>query len=92
MGEALFLTLSLTGIIFFFLTWINNNIARQVISFLFLIVFTSTLGIYSNAINKITPKYRINDKVLLPNNTWGNVDSVAYKIEGVWYNQKLLKD
>lgn len=92
MGESLFLTLSLTGIIFFFLTWINNNITRQVISFLILIVFITTLGIYSNAINKITPKYRINDKVLLPNNTWGNVDSVAYKIEGVWYNQKVLKD
>jgi hypothetical protein len=39
-----------------------------------------------------TPKYRINDKVQLPDNTWGNIDSVAYKIEGVWYNQKLLKD
>lgn len=60
-----------------------------------MIVLILLLAYYANSINYINnpnkPKYYINDKVMLPDSTYGKIDSVAYKIEGNWYNQKVLK-
>jgi hypothetical protein len=79
-------------IIVFFLGFIEEGVPRRVLTGVISLIYIMGFGLYLDTNIDKTPKYQINDKVLLPNNTWGNVDSVAYKIEGVWYNQKLLKD
>lgn len=92
MGMGLFLVVIIMMTVLVLLTFITYNSLRQGLTILLLIIFMVSLSIYDNTIKKVLPKYKINDKVQLPDNTWGNIDSVAYKIEGVWYNQKVLKD
>ena len=92
MGEGLFFTVTIMLVILFSLNLIENDGLRQFISFSLILIFLLSLGIYVVSTKKELPKYHINDKVLLPDNTWGNIDSVAYKVEGVWYNQEILKD
>ena len=92
MGIGLFITVLIMLIVLFILTFIEDDGRRQVISSLLTIIFMVFLYIYDNSIGNQLPKYHINDKVQLPDNTWGNIDSVAYKVEGVWYNQEVLKD
>lgn len=89
---GLFLVVIIMMTVLVLLTFITYNSLRQGLTILLLIIFMVSLSIYDNTIKKVLPKYKINDKVQLPDNTWGNIDSVAYKIEGVWYNQKVLKD
>jgi hypothetical protein len=92
MGIGLFFVVIAMIAVLSLLTFIENEGLSQFISFILSIIFMVSLSTYGSLIQKKLPKYHINDKVILPDNTWGNIDSVAYKIEGVWYNQKVLKD
>lgn len=93
MGIGLFFTVFIMLSVLLLLTFIiEDDEGRQAISIFLIIVFMVCLSIYENSIENQLPKYHINDKVLLPDDTWGNIDSVAYKVEGVWYNQEILKD
>lgn len=92
MGTGLFWLIILITVVFYCLTFISNNSIRQGVSFSLAFIFLISLGTYVGSTRKELPKYHINDKVLLPDDTWGNIDSVAYKVEGVWYNQEILKD
>lgn len=92
MGEGLFFTVTIMLVILFSLNLIENDGLRQFILFSLTLIFLISLSIYVGSTGKELPKYHINDKVLLPDTTWGNIDSVAYKVEGVWYNQEILKD
>lgn len=92
MGEGLFWLIALIVVVFSCLTFIYEEGMRKGLSLLLALIFLLSLGIYVGSTGKELPKYHINDKVLLPDTTWGNIDSVAYKVEGVWYNQEILKD